>query len=163
MGELKRRRRLRRKQIEALAASLRASLGAPVFGPEDEVDEALFQGQRVVLVRGEVLALEVEGALFLTVRGLLKYRPEGRAVTVDMGAVPYVYNGADVMAPGIVAADPDLAPGDLCWIRDERNHAPLAVGRALLPGGEMARSREGKAVKTVHHVGDRLWKLGEPG
>jgi len=81
---------------------------------------------------------------------------------VDMGAVKFVYNGADIMAPGIVEADPGIAVGNLVWVRDERNRQPLAVGEALMSGSEMAASEKGKAVKSIHHVGDDLWALDEP-
>ena len=78
-----------------------------------------------------------------------------------MGAVPYVTNGADVMGPGITAADPDIAEGDMVWIRDARNGAPLAVGVALRSGEALASKEPGKAIKTIHFVGDKLWKTGE--
>jgi len=45
-------------------------------------------------------------------------------VVVDMGAIPYVCNGADVMAPGITDMDPFEA-GDLVVVRD------VAHGKAL--------------------------------
>jgi len=75
---------------------------------------------------------------------------------VDAGAVRFVVNGADIMNPGIVNADPEIAPGDLVVVVEERYRKPLAVGRALIPGTEM--KGEGKAVKSMHHVGDLIWK-----
>src|SRR5207249_10774681 len=109
-------------------------------------------------VVGRVL---VGGRPFPPVRGLLAFPAGRRYVTVDMGAVRFVYNGADGMAPGIVDADPGIAPGDLVWVRDEKNRRPLAVGEALISGPEMVASEHGKAVRTLHHVGDPLWKLDE--
>ena len=94
-------------------------------------------------------------------RGLLAYPAKKRWVTVDMGAVKFVYNGADVMAPGIVDADPSITPSDLVWVRDEKNLRPLAIGEALTSGPEMVASEKGKAVNSIHHVGDALWKLDE--
>jgi len=44
------------------------------------------------------------------------------------------------------------------WVRDERNRKPLAVGKALVPGTAMVRGK-GKAVKSVHHLGDKVWTL----
>jgi len=52
--------------------------------------------------------------------------------------------------------------GDFVWIRDERNLQPLAVGEALMTGAEMNVSDKGKSVKSIHHVGDDLWKMDEP-
>jgi PUA domain protein len=61
------------------------------------------------------------------------------------------------MSPGIVEADPAIDEGDLVWIRDEKNMKPLAIGRALVKGTDMAGGGKGKAVKSIHYVGDRLW------
>lgn len=133
-----------------------------MFAEDAHVDLADAGKVQVVVVEGKAMAFLLGGRPMLTVRGLLAYRPTRRYVTVDMGAVKFVYNGADVMAPGIVEADPAIAVGEFVWVRDERNRQPLAVGEALMTGPEMAAAEHGKSVKTVHHVGDDLWKLDEP-
>ncbi len=140
---------------------LRASVGSSPFSGVDQVDRAEGRGFDVLHAGGSIVAIIVGEEPFPTVRGLLTSPGTRRYVTVDMGAVPHVYNGADVMSPGIVDADTAIESGDLVWIRDERNLRPLAVGRALLTGQEMVASKHGKAVETLHHVGDWLWKLGE--
>jgi PUA domain protein len=99
----------------------------------------------------------LENGPFFTVRGALEFAPKKNMVIVDSGAVSFIVNGADVMAPGIVDADPEIAPGDPVVVAEERHRKPLAVGVALLPGSEMRGS--GKAVKSVHHVGDELWDM----
>lgn len=158
---IRNRQRLRRKEVSGLAAALEAAFGCAVFETEEPIDLAEADGFRVLLVDGRALGLVVGGRPALTVRGVMRYRPTKRFVTVDMGAVPFVYNGADVMAPGIVEADPTVARGDVVWVRDERNRQPLAVGEALMTGSEMAASERGKSVKSIHHVGDDLWNLDE--
>ena len=145
-----------------MGAALESAFGCSVFGPDTPVDLAEAGPFRVILVDGKAIALVVGDRPALTVRGLIAYRPTKRSVTVDMGAVKFVYNGADIMAPGIVEADPGIAVGNLVWVRDERNRQPLAVGEALMSGSEMAASEKGKAVKSIHHVGDDLWALDEP-
>lgn len=131
--------------------------------PSDEtpIDSAEAGPFRILLRDDEAFALLLEEAIAPTVRGLLVFPASKRHVTVDMGAVPFVYNGADVMAPGIVDADPAIRVGDIVWVRDEKNRRPLAVGRAVMDGPTMAREEHGKAVETIHHVGDDLWRLGE--
>ena len=162
MIRLRRRARLRRHEVEELCAGLRDHFGADAFAGIEAVDSGeVSDDVTVFLVGGEILALRAKGQATLTVRGLLRWPATRRWVTVDMGAVPYVYNGADVMAPGIVDADRAIAAGDPVWIRDEKNLRPLAVGEALMPGPEMAVSEKGKAVRSVQHVGDDYWKYGE--
>ena len=157
----RKRRRLRRKEAAALQRELEVAFGVAPFPRDTPVDLAEGPSFDVLFEGGEIVALLVDARPVPTVRGLLRNTPPRRHVTVDAGAVPYVYNGADVMAPGIVEADLEIRSGDLVWVRDEANGVPLAVGRALRSGAEMAAARSGKAVESLHHVGDRLWKLGE--
>jgi PUA domain protein len=160
---IRRRARLRSKETQELHDRLFAALGgAALWGEAAAVETGEFGGRSLIVVDNKLHGLwaveDMAATPFLTVRGLLHYRPASRYVTVDMGAVRFVVNGADVMAPGIVEADPVLQPGDWCWVRDEKNRQPLAVGLCLVPGAQMVRGR-GKAVKSIHHLGDKLWEL----
>jgi len=161
MLHFRHRRRLRRKEIEKIANELEQVLGCKVFSASDTVDMAEGSDFDIVLVNGNILALVIEKTPFLTVRGFLQYKATKRYVTVDMGAVPYVCNGADVMCPGIVDADLNIAVDDMVWMRDEKNNKPLAIGSALLSGPELMEGSRGKGVKNIHHVGDKLWKFEE--
>ncbi len=158
---VRKRKRMREKEIKALKEQLFEIFGVETFGDKDAVDMAESSEYNLIFVNNDILGLVYEGKPFLTVRGLLKYKPEARAVTVDMGAVPYVTNGADIMGPGIVDADPNIKEGDLVWIRDIKNRVPLAVGMALRSGNSLKSKEKGKAIKAIHNVGDKLWKTGE--
>ncbi|MHA1713579.1 MAG: PUA domain-containing protein [Candidatus Ranarchaeia archaeon] len=79
-------------------------------------------------------------------------------VVVDMGAVPFVARGADVMSPGIVEIDPSLKKGMYAMVVDERNKKPLSIGILLHDAAEIMNTRKGKALETIHHVGDVIWK-----
>lgn len=158
--KVRRRKRLKRKEAEALRQQLERVFGGGTFWGDDAAVETADAGDHhVILVDNEVYGLIEEDVPFLSVRGLLAYRPQTRYVTVDMGAVRFVHNGADIMAPGITEADPALAEGDWCWVRDEKNGQPLAVGRCLVAGPVMAGGEKGKAVASVHFIGDKLWEL----
>ena len=69
--------------------------------------------------------------------------------------------GADIMGPGIVDADKEINPGDFVWVRDVKNLRALAIGEALISGMEMLQKKPGKAIKSIHYVGDKLWKYDE--
>ncbi|HIE31417.1 MAG TPA: RNA-binding protein [Methanosarcinales archaeon] len=137
-----------------------------IFGTSDI--DAKFKGKRfellktgpydIILVDGEPLLFMPDGEPFLTVKGALSIKPERRVVVVDAGATRFVVNGADVMRPGIVQADPDIEAGNLVIVVEELHKKALAIGRALVPGDDMM-GRSGKVVKSVHYVGDALWKI----
>ena len=159
---LRKRHRLRQKEIRALSGRIDTDLGTKSFSEDDIVDMAEAPEYEVVFVGGKILAFTPSGIPFLTIRGLLRYGASKRFITVDMGAVKFVYNGADVMSPGIVDFDSEIKEGDLVWVRDVKNLRPLAVGRALLNAGAIALKEKGKAVGSIHHVGDKLWLVDEP-
>jgi len=158
---IRKRKRMRSKDLKNLVKDMEEALKVPLFNEDNAVDLAESSDFNLIFVDGDILGLVYEEKPFLTVRGILKYKPEARAVTVDMGAVPFVVNGADVMGPGIVECDPEIQEGDMVWIRDVRNKAPLAVGVALRSGEEIAQRSPGKAIKSLHYAGDKLWKTGE--
>jgi len=163
MSELRvrKRRRLREKEVRALAEELLVKTGIPIFKVGDTVDVAESPEYEVIIVENQIIGFIQDGKAFLTIRGLLKYPVTKSFVTVDMGAIKFVINGADVMGPGIVDADGDIQIGDFVWARDEKNKKPLAVGRALTSGIEMKEKKSGKAIKSILFVGDKLWKFDE--
>ena len=78
-------------------------------------------------------------------------------VVVDMGAIRFVCNGADVMAPGIVEVD-EFDAGDIVVIRDATHGKALAVGKANKSSAEITANKIGKVIKNIHYVGDKLWE-----
>ena len=159
--KIRRRARLRRKEVLEILGRLANEFGMAVPLDDVPLDEAEAGPHRLLLRGEEPIALFIGDAIVPSVRGLLAFPATKRWVTVDMGAVRFIYNGADVMAPGIVEADPGIRAGDIVWVRDEKNRRPLSVGRAIMDGPTMAREEKGKAIETLHHVGDEIWKLGE--
>ena len=152
---------MREKDAKILSSVLEEAAGVPVFGESEPVDTAESTDYGLIFVGGDIIGLVFDEKPFLTIRGILKYRPVKRFVTVDMGAVPYISNGADVMGPGITDADQEINEGDIVWIRDVKNGAPLGVGVALRSASAISAREPGKAVRTIHYIGDKLWKSGE--
>jgi len=89
---------------------------------------------------------------------LLQEKEVLKTITVDMGAVKFVINGADIMRPGIVEIEDGIKENNFIMIIDVNNKKPLAVGIALLPTEEMRSATGGKVIKNIHFVGDELWR-----
>ena len=152
------RHHLRSDEVDDLEARLADRLGVELAADAYEFVDVEGGGFDLVLVDGEPLVCHVEGEPFLTVRGANEYPPTRRTVTVDAGAVSFVGDGADVMRPGIVEADPAIAADDLVVIVEETHDKALAIGRALVDGAEMLGDN-GKVVASIHHVGDDLYEF----
>jgi len=158
-SHIRNRHRLRKKVIRELSQKLSATFSSPINFETSIVDSAILDKQELLIINNEILVIIFDIEPFLTIRGILKYQPTGRYVTVDMGAVAFISKGADVMAPGIVDADENIQPGDLVWVRDKKNQQPLAIGRGLISGPKMVQSTKDKAIKSLHYVGDKLWNI----
>src|SRR3989344_2855127 len=90
---------------------------------------------------------------------LLQERNVLKKITVDMGAVKFVVNGADIMRPGIVEIEDGIAKDEFVAVIDKNNQKPLAVGIALFSSEEMKKMTSGKVIKNIHYVGDELWRM----
>ncbi|MEM3770043.1 MAG: DUF1947 domain-containing protein [Candidatus Bathyarchaeia archaeon] len=113
---------------------------------------------------GEVYLMNDEPALFkskekvyptLFFKEVFGFLPK---VVVDMGAIPHVCNGADVMAPGILRFEGEFVKGDMVLVTDERYGKPIAVGEILYSSEEAVGIKHGVVVKNIHHVSDKIWK-----
>jgi len=114
----------------------------------------------IILINGEPLLMFMDERVVPTLRGAIHMKDIERSyAVVDMGAVRFLANGADVMSPGIVDADPEIERDDIVIVVDEKHRKPLAVGISLISGPEMIENDSGKAIKTIHHIGDAIWNL----
>jgi PUA-domain protein len=82
-------------------------------------------------------------------------------VVVDMGAVRFVCNGADVMAPGIRRYEGNFAKGDVVVVVDEKFGKPLSLGEILYSSEEVKGIKQGPVIKTRHYVSDKVWNFAK--
>lgn len=151
---------LRKSDKNKLIRELEAIFGSSISTYSNSKFETVVTDNfNLIYVDGKQMFMEYENTYFPTVRGALLLNPDCRTVTVDSGAVKFVINGADIMCPGIVKADDDIKPGDLVIITEEQHDKPLAIGKAILSGSELAKHDKGKGVLSISYVGDPIWDL----
>lgn len=78
-------------------------------------------------------------------------------VVVDMGAVPHVVNGAQIMRPGIREIVDTFKKDDLVVVQDERFRKAIAIGTADMDSDGMKVLVKGKVITNLHYVGDIFW------
>jgi PUA-domain protein len=156
---IKNRHILNKKKKQKIEEEIKKNFTGFSFLDKNKVETGKIDDYKVVIVDEVVTFIKIDDFFVFTLHGLKKFKPASNFVVVDMGAVRFVSNGADVMSPGVVDADKDISADDIVWICDEKNHEPLAVGRALISGEEMISNEKGKALKILHYVGDKIWNL----
>jgi PUA-domain protein len=158
---VRKRHTIRKDELAELFALLGKEIGpsAERFRSERVEMAELDAPFALYLVDKKPLLMRRGGWVFPTVRGAIERPFPERTITVDMGAVPFVAKGADVMRPGIVSVTDDVKQGSPAIVVDERHRKALAVVLALLDGPDLRAEAKGKMAKMVHHVGDLLWAL----
>ncbi|MBI5389461.1 DUF1947 domain-containing protein [Candidatus Woesearchaeota archaeon] len=147
-------RQLNKKEIKDINDQLQLLLY------QFDKNQNIAQEDNVLIADGVPSFFQKDGRWVPLLRLLLKTQIL-KTITIDMPAVPYIANGADVMRPGIVAFDSLLKKDDLVAVLDQNHKRPIAVGIALFSAEELASIASGKAVKNIHYIGDKLWKASE--
>jgi PUA domain protein len=126
--------------------------------PKTNIELVETEYAEVYLANGKPFMSRVSKKLFPTLlfTGYLAVAPKA---VVDMGAVPFVCKGANVMRPGIRRFEGDFAEGDLVFVVDEKYGRPLAVGEALFGRTVAERATQGPVIRNLHFVGDKVWNL----
>ena len=152
---------LKEKETEKILQELSCRLNIEIeqlLGSKPRIELAEIQSTQVFIINGKPKLARFNNTVLPTL-AFDKIFPRLPKIIVDMGAVPHLCNGADVMAPGIVRIDGDFNENDILLIADERHEKPLAIGIALFDSQHMRRLKQGKVVKNIHYVGDKLWNL----
>ncbi len=160
---LRRRTPVRYKQVRRIIEEISANIGMNIDISSNFLESAHFDGKDVLLVDRKILAFliktENDRIWFPTIRGILQWMPVNKWAAVDHGAIPFLMNGADCMGAGVHLADDSIRKNDMIWIKDQQHGKPLAIGIAVIDGLDMVNMTQGKAIETIHWIGDELWEL----
>lgn len=158
--EIIKRHVMRKNDLKDLKEELRAVVGESVETIIDKnIEVIITESGELYAKNKEILAFKYQEKILPSLRAINNGLMKLPSVTVDMGAVPYVTNGADVMAPGITKLDPGLKKDDYVMVVDERFGKALAICYLLFDVEEIKKMTKGKALKTIHYVNDILWNL----
>ncbi len=116
-----------------------------------EVDDetSIITGDRFMTIKNGEIYLP-----FLSETTLLEKFPK---ITVDVGAIRFVCNGANVMRPGIKKYS-DFQKDQVICIVEEAHNKFLAIGKSLISSDEMPNITKGEVVKNLHYVSDKYWE-----
>lgn len=114
------------------------------------------EGSRL-LVADELVAVQVQDNIVPFLAGKPETLQLFPSVTVDMGAVKFVCNGAKVMRPGITNFS-NFKKGDIVVVKDQTHGKALAVGVALEESEAAKGMTKGYVVDNVHYISDKMWQ-----
>ncbi len=160
---IKKRHLLKKREQRDEIAKIENEIGSSIRGLDTKSQlegGILDDGSRILLLNGDIIFFQHEGRMFPTLRALLNNLVDLPRVTIDMGAVKFVVNGADIMRPGITQVEDRVKENSVVVVVDENHGKPLAVGISLMGADELRTVSSGKVIKSVHHINDDLWVFG---
>lgn len=157
--KIKKRHLLKRKQQKTEIEKIEGALGTRVnIDDKTQLEIGLLDdGTEVLIYQNEILFFAKDNRYFPSLHALLNGMVTVPKVIVDMGAVRFVVNGADIMRPGVTGVEDEVRAGSVVAVVDENHAKPLAVGLATMDADEIRNATKGKVVLSVHHVNDHLW------
>ncbi|MBS7623137.1 DUF1947 domain-containing protein [Candidatus Bathyarchaeota archaeon] len=152
---------MRKSEIKDLVREFEAFKDAFEFDYRKARVEIIENDEPLLLLDNRPILFRSEGRLIPTLffESYLEAAPK---IVVDMGAIPRICNGADVMAPGVREVEGAFSKGGFVVVVDETHRKPLAVGNALVDSEMMRGVRHGPVVETLHYAGDTIYKIGRP-
>jgi PUA domain protein len=126
------------------------------FGPKPVIEIIETQKHKIFCINGLSLLARTGEEVFPTLL-FTEYFSSLPKIVLDMGAVPHVCNGADIMAPGIRKVEGEFREGELVLALDERNRKPIAIARSLFDSETLKTKEKGKVFKNLHYVSDDVW------
>jgi len=142
------------KKIPLKSKELNKKLGLDL----NKKDQVILADNKIILINDYPSFFYYEDKIVPTLK-YLQTNDYLKKITVDMGAIKFIINGADIMRPGITEIEDKINQDDFVVVIDTNNHKPLAVCIALLDSEEMRKTESGKVLKNIHYVGDEIWNF----
>jgi PUA domain protein len=159
MPTKQRRHPLKAKEAKQVLTEAQAKLKLDLdalFSVKANVEVVESEVGSIYLIGGKPLLFKSDDEILPTLL-FSDFSAQAPKIVVDMGAVPYVCKGADVMAPGIVRVEGEFCKGDLVTVVDVKFGKALALGESLMDAETAKTTRKGPVVKTLHYVSDKIW------
>lgn len=151
------KKQLSKSDVEKINQEIKDQLGVEdFFGKKDQLMLAESDKGLFVLKDNQPCFFYQDGKIIPTLKLLLQ-RLFLKQVVVDMGAVKFVSSGADVMRPGITEFNLAIKKDELVVVVDQQHKKPLCVAKSLFSAEELSQMKQGKVLRSVHHVGDDIW------
>ena len=159
---IKKRKTLSKKEKKLLFEDLIKEYGKDISSYIElstMLEEVTTDEGTIITKSGKIWFFHSEGHLLPSIYFLRETGFELPEIVVDIGAIRFITNGADVMSPGVVLFNEEIRKGTLVVIKEEKANSIIGVGSSLINSEEFDKSQKGKVVKLLHHLKDKIWSF----
>ena len=148
---------LSKREIHDITGQISKSWPTNSVGAIKNLQAYVIDGNRRLLVGNNLVAIQLAPDLIiphLTQHELLNHFA---SVQVDMNAVKFVCNGANIMRPGITDFT-TFEESEIVLVKDQTHKKELAVCISLVDDVNGKKMEKGVVLNNVHHIGDVYWE-----
>ena len=148
---------LSKREVHDITGQVSKSWPTNSIGAIKNLQAYVIDGNKRLLVGNNLVAIQLAPDLIiphLTQHDLLNHFA---SVQVDMNAVKFVCNGANIMRPGITNFS-TFKESELVLVKDEIHKKELAVCISLIDDVNGRKMEKGIVLNNIHHIGDVYWE-----
>ena len=148
---------LSKREVHDITGQISKSWPTNSVGTIKNLQAYVIDGNKRLLVGSNLVAIELTPDLIiphLTQHDLLDHFA---SVQVDMNAVKFVCNGANIMRPGITDFT-TFKESEIVLVKDQTHKKELAVCISLVDDVTGRKMERGVVLNNIHHIGDVYWE-----
>ena len=148
---------LSKREVHDITGQVSKSWPTNSIGAIKNLQAYVIDGNKRLLVGNNLVAIQLAPDLIiphLTQHDLLNHCA---SVQVDMNAVKFVCNGANIMRPGITDFT-TFKESEIVLVKDQTHKKELAVCISLVDDVTGRKMERGVVLNNIHHIGDLYWE-----
>lgn len=148
---------LSKREVHDITGQISKSWPTNSIGAIKNLQAYVIDGIKRLLVGNNLVAIQLAPDLIvphLTQHDLLNHFA---SVQVDMNAVKFVCNGANIMRPGITDFT-TFKESEIVLVKDQIHKKELAVCVSLVDDVNGRKMERGVVLNNIHYIGDVYWE-----
>ena len=148
---------LSKREVHDITGQISKSWPTNSVGAIKNLQAYVIDGNKRLLVGNNLVAIQLAPDFViphLTQHDLLDHFA---SVQVDMNAVKFVCNGANIMRPGITDFT-SFKESEIVLVKDQTHKKELAVCVSLVDAVTGRKMEKGVVLNNIHHIGDVYWE-----
>jgi PUA domain protein len=148
---------LSKREVHDIIGQISKSWPTNSIGAIKDLQVYVIDGNKRLLVGNDLIAIQLAPDLIiphLTQHDILNHFA---SVQVDMNAVKFVCNGANIMRPGITDFT-TFKESEIVLVKDQTHKKELAVCISLVDDVTGRKMERGVVLNNIHHIGDIYWE-----
>lgn len=148
---------LSKREVHDITGQISKCWPTNSIGAIKDLQVYVIDGNKRLLVGNDLVAIQLAPDLIiphLTQHDILNHFA---SVQVDMNAVKFVCNGANIMRPGITDFT-TFKESEIVLVKDQTHKKELAVCISLVDDVTGRKMERGVVLNNIHHIGDIYWE-----